>query len=75
MHGCMKMETEKDYIKYKARVLKQLGLKNETAVLEYLKKKTAKATSESQKEIQCDIAARTILMDFYDGDMTFVKKG
>ena len=61
----------KDYIEEKVKVLSQLGLKNKDAVKAYLLEKTANCTNPVQKEIKCDIAARTILMSFYDGDKTF----
>ncbi len=69
-----KTTMETDYIKYKAKILKELGLKNEVAVESYLRNRTAQCTSKEQREIKCDIIARTMLSDFYNGDMTFVRK-
>ena len=65
----------RDYIKDKVKILSHIGLKNKAAVEAYLREKTANCTSKEQMEIKCDIAARSIIMNFYDGDRTFVNKG
>ena len=66
--------SNKSYIDEKTDILVQFGLTRKTAVKAYLRSKTAKCKTKEQREIRCDIAARTLLDNFYDGDMTFVKK-
>lgn len=65
--------TAKQYIEYKTKVLYQLGMTDHIEVKAHLERKSANAETDLKKKIQIDNAARTIMMDFYDGDMTFVK--
>lgn len=66
-------ETEEmDYLDYKAKVLYQLGLTDFDEVKAYLEEKCANATTETKKRIQIDNAARKIMMEYYEGDRSFV---
>ena len=62
-----------DYLVYKTEVLRQLGLTDKFAVKEYLKRSCKNAATETKRKIQIDNAARKLMMDFYDGDRTYIK--
>ena len=64
---------EMDYLKYKTEILFQIGLTDRDMVESYLEEKCANATSETNKRIKIDNAARKLMDDFYDGDRTYVK--
>lgn len=64
-----------DYLDYKVKILKQLGLGDTAKTKAYLHNASCNATTELQRQIQIDNAARKIIMDFYDGDRTYYKKG
>ena len=68
------MATTKNYIDEKADILSHFGLTKKSEVKEYLRSKTADCKTAAQREIRCDIIARTLLDNFYDGDRTFVKQ-
>lgn len=61
-----------DYIREKCRVLKELGLTNTKAIKEYLKAETADIADEEKRENKIDRLARTLIMNYYDGDRTYV---
>lgn len=64
-----------DYLDYKAKLLHQIGLTDLDKVKKHLVEKCANSTSELNKRIKIDNAARQIMMDYYDGDRTYVVKG
>ena len=66
---------EMNYLEYKVQLLCQLGLTDTDKVKHHLAERCANAQTESKKRIQIDNAARKIMMDYYDGDRTFVFKG
>ena len=61
-----------NYLDYKAKLLYQIGLTDIDGVKEYLASKCANAPTESKKRIQIDNAARQIMMEYYDGDRSFI---
>ena len=65
------MRKTMDYVDFKAELLCQLGLNNKEEVKAHLKSKSANAETELKRRIQIDNAARTIMMEYYDGDRTF----
>ena len=73
----MSMSTEsyisKNYLEHKVKVLKQIGLTDKEAVRNYLIAAISNAKTESVKETRLDNAARKLMMDFYDGDQSFIK--
>ena len=54
-------------------MLKQIGLTDKEAVRNYLIAAISNAKTESVKETRLDNAARKLMMDFYDGDQSFIK--
>ena len=66
-------QQEMNYVKYKTEILYQIGLTDKALVKEYLEEKCANATSETNKRIKIDNAARQLMDDFYNGDRTYVK--
>lgn len=62
-----------DPIQYKVRVLKHLGMTNKEKVKQHLLNKTKGITNEAKLNQRLDIVCRQMIMDFYDGDKTFVK--
>lgn len=62
-----------DYLVYKTEVLRQLGLTDKAAVKAHLQRKSKDADTELKRKIQIDNVARTMLMNYYDGDRTYVK--
>lgn len=66
-------QQEMNYIQYKTEILFHMGLTDRDMVADYLEEKCANATSETNKRIKIDNAARKLMDDFFDGDRTFVK--
>lgn len=64
---------EMNYLQYKTEILFQIGLTDRGMVESYLEEKCANATSEANKRIKIDNAARKLMDDFYEGDRTYVK--
>ena len=67
-------ELHMDYLDYKVSVLKQLGLTNTSLTEIYLYNCSRNAPTENIRRTRIDNAARKILMDYYDGDRTYVAK-
>ena len=65
-------ELHMDYLDYKVSVLKQLGLTNTNLTEKYLYNCSRNAPTENIRITRIDNAARKILMDYYDGDRTYV---
>ena len=66
-------EVEKmNYLDYKAKILYQIGLTDIDSVKAYLEEKSIDAPTELNKRVKIDNAARQIMMDYYDGDRTFI---
>lgn len=65
-------ELNMDYLDYKVHVLKQLGLTNTKLTEMYLYNVSRNAPTENIRITRIDNAARKILMDYYDGDLTYV---
>ena len=65
---------EMNYIEYKTELLYQLGINDRIAVKAYLSRQCSNAPTEMKKRIKIDNAARTIMMNYYDGDRTFCIK-
>ena len=62
-----------DPIKYKCGVLEELGLTDTEKVKSYIKEKTNGMENDAAFERRLDNVCRQMIMDFYDGDKTFVK--
>ena len=63
-----------DPIKHKVKVLGQLGINNKEKLKSYLNKRTSGITDDVKLDQRLDIICRKIILDFYDGDKTFVKE-
>lgn len=63
-----------DYLDFKVNLLAEIGLTDEGAVKQYLEAKSSNAATETKRRIQIDNAARKLMMDFYDGDTSYVKQ-
>lgn len=63
-----------DYLDFKVNLLEEIGLTDVGAVKQYLKAKSSNAATEMKRRIQIDNAARKLMMDFYDGDTSYVKQ-
>ena len=66
--------SETNYLAYKVKILKQLGLTDTKATEAYLANASRYATTETKRQIQIDNAAKTLLFNFYDGDRTYTDK-
>ena len=62
----------KDYIKEHSEILFDLGVTNKEAIEKYLTAETKELSSDISKERKIERLSKTILMSYYDGDMTFV---
>ena len=62
----------KEYIKEQSEMLFDLGVTNRAAIEEYFTTETQALSSDFSKERKIERLSRTILMNYYDGDMTFV---
>ena len=62
----------KDYIKEQSEILFDLGVTNKEAIEKYLTAETKELSSDISKERKIERLSKTILMSYYDGDMTFV---
>lgn len=61
-------------IDYKCHVMEELGMTDTKAIKEHLCKRIEGITDKSLFERRLDNACRQMIMDFYDGDRTFVKR-
>lgn len=60
------------YMSQKCEVLYDLGVTDTEKLEEYLSAETASITNEAKKEAKIDRLCHDVLMNFYDGDETFV---
>ena len=63
-----------NYLDYKAKILYQIGLTDIDGVKDYLEDKSMDAKTELNRRVKIDNAARQIMMDYYDGDRTFIAR-
>lgn len=70
MSVCME---EKTYLEQKVDVLYDIGMSDKHAIREYLKSETKNDISEEARENHIDRLARDMMMNYYDGDVSFVK--
>lgn len=66
---------EKEYLKEKLRTLRDFGLTDKAALKDYLEEKLDAMPDNSKRDIQLDNICRQLILNFLDGDRTFVKKG
>ena len=63
---------EQDYLDFKVCVLNQIGLHSIQKTKAYMAEHSKNSTTEEQRIVRIDNAARKLMMDFYDGDQTYV---
>ena len=72
MYGTdIKLTTTKQYINYKAKILKDFGLTNKLAVKEHLAKAVEGMNDRYRMENKIDRVAQDMIMQFLDGNREF----
>ena len=61
-----------EYINTKCATLADLGISNRRKLKNYFISETANISDPTQRENKIDRLARSIIMNYYDGDRTFV---
>lgn len=64
--------TIKECIKQQSEILFDLGVTNREAIEAYFTTQTQALSSDFSKEMKIERLSKDILMNYYDGDMTFV---